>query len=181
MFVQKCQAILNKGFRIVVDKFSAFASSISSAVNKTRIGLLGSDRIGLAIRLKFPLKMVTWHPPEWRWRREKYVYNLTNLVFLFFFYCKVISLFSEPTWTVSFSEEAIEQDQFRREWRWKETQNHCNERYVHLCPPSSIRATSRDQASFWNCNRMKLYNRKFPRAVQLKIILCDDFQADGEF
>ena len=28
MFVQKCQAILNKGFRVVVDKFSALALSI---------------------------------------------------------------------------------------------------------------------------------------------------------
>ena len=28
------------------------------AVDKTRIGLLGLDRIGLAIRLKFPPKMV---------------------------------------------------------------------------------------------------------------------------
>ena len=38
---------------------------------------------------------------------------------------------------------------------------------------------SDDQASF--CNRMKLCNRRFPRAVQVKVILCDDFQADGEF
>ena len=50
-----------------------------------------------------------------------------------------------------------------------------SERYLH-----SIRAMSRDQAS-WNCNRMKLCHRKFPSAIQLKIILCDDFQADGEF
>ena len=56
-----------------------------------------------------------------------------------------------------------------------------SERYLHLSPPSSIRAMSRDQASFWNCNRMKLCNRKFPSAIQLKIMLCDDFQADGEF
>ena len=34
---------------------------------------------------------------------------------------------------------------------------------------------------FGNCNRMKLCSRKFPRAVQLKIILCDDVQGDGEF
>ena len=27
---------------------------------------------------------------------------------------------------------------------------------------------------------MKLYKRRFPSAVQVKIILCDDFQADGE-
>ena len=55
-----------------------------------------------------------------------------------------------------------------------------SERYLHLSPPSSIRAMSRDQAS-WNCNRMKLCHRKFPSAIQLKIILFDDFQADGEF
>ena len=55
-----------------------------------------------------------------------------------------------------------------------------SERYLHLSPPSSIRAMSRDQAS-WNCNRMKLCHRKFPSTIQLKIILCDDFQADGEF
>ena len=34
---------------------------------------------------------------------------------------------------------------------------------------------------FGNCNRMKLRNRKFPSVVQLKMILCDDFQGDGEF
>ena len=56
-----------------------------------------------------------------------------------------------------------------------------SERYLHLSLPTSIRAMSRDQASFWNGNRMKLCNRKFPSAIQLKIILCDDFQADGEF
>ena len=33
---------------------------------------------------------------------------------------------------------------------------------------------------FANCNHMKLFNPKFPGAVQLKIILFDDFQADGE-
>ena len=54
-------------------------------------------------------------------------------------------------------------------------------RYLHLSPPSSIWAMTRDQASFWNCNRMKLCNRKFPIAIRLKIILCDDFQAEGEF
>ena len=56
-----------------------------------------------------------------------------------------------------------------------------SERYLPLSPPSSIRAMSRDQASFWNCNRMKLCNRKFPSAVQLKIIICDNFKADAEF
>ena len=60
-------------------------------------------------------------------------------------------------------------------------QNERNERYLHLSRPSSSRAMSRDQVSFGNCNRMKLCNRKFPSAVQLKIILCDDFQAAGEF
>ena len=34
---------------------------------------------------------------------------------------------------------------------------------------------------FGNCDGMKLCNRKFPSAVQLKIILCDDFKADGDF
>ena len=49
-----------------------------------------------------------------------------------------------------------------------------SERYLQLSPPSSIRAMSCDQASFWNCNRMKLCNRKFPSAILLKIILRDD-------
>ena len=56
-----------------------------------------------------------------------------------------------------------------------------SERHLHLSLPSSIRAMSRDQASFWNHNRMKLCNRKFPSADQLKIILCNDFQAGGEY
>ena len=47
--------------------------------------------------------------------------------------------------------------------------------------PYTRTKSSRDQASFWNCNRMKLCNRKFPSAAQLKIILYDDFQDDGEF
>ena len=47
-------------------------------------------------------------------------------------------------------------------------------RDAYISLPSSIRAMSRDQASL-------LCNRKFPSVVQLKIILCDDFQADGKF
>ena len=41
------------------------------------------DRIGLAISLKFPLKMVMWHPPDRGWWRDKYVWciqsSVTNL------------------------------------------------------------------------------------------------------
>ena len=42
-------------------------------------------------------------------------------------------------------------------------------------------AMSRAQAPFWNCNGMKLCNRKFPSAVQFENNFCDDFQADGQF
>ena len=43
-----------------------------------------------------------------------------------------------------------------------------SKRYLHLSPPSLIQVMSCDQVSFWNCNCMKLCNRKFPSAVQLK-------------
>ena len=34
---------------------------------------------------------------------------------------------------------------------------------------------------FGNCNReYEVMQQKFPIAIPLKIILCDDFQADGE-
>ena len=56
-----------------------------------------------------------------------------------------------------------------------------SERYLHLSPPSLIQAMSHDQISLWKYDCMKLCNRKFPSAIQLKIILCTDFQADGEF
>ena len=35
--------------------------------------------------------------------------------------------------------------------------NQCNERHLHLSPPSSIWERSHDEASFWNCNRMKIF------------------------
>ena len=60
-------------------------------------------------------------------------------------------------------------------------QNQSNERHLNLPPPSSIREVLHDQVLLWNCNRMNLCNRKFPSAVKMEKIICDDFQADGEF
>ena len=65
------------------------------------------------------------------------------------------------------------------ESRDEKKQNQCNERHLHLFPPSSTRKMSHDQASFLNYNRMKLCNRKFPGVDQVKIIFCDDFRADS--
>ena len=42
------------------------------------------------------------------------------------------------------------------ESRDEKKQNQCNERHLHVSPPSSIREMLHDQASFWNCNYMKL-------------------------
>ena len=62
-------------------------------------------------------------------------------------------------------------------------QNQCNERHLRLSQPYSIQEMPHDQTSFWNCNHMKLWNRKFPSEFSSdeNNSKWDDFKAEGEF
>ena len=55
--------------------------------------------------------------------------------------------------------------------------------YISLRAPSSIGAIPRNQASFWNCNRMKfnMQQKISQRSSMEKKKFGFDFQADGEF
>ena len=173
------------------------------AVNKTRIGLLGSDRIGDRIGLIFALNSkLHW---KWLlvgccttakdsakversentscggiWRGHSLIENKWSLQLSYLAHSR--AFLKRLLRKEAFNLDSVKNKTNSEESRDGKKHKISAMRDTHISPRHlRFGRCHVTKSLFGNCNRMKLCNRKFPSAVQLKIILCDDFQAAGEF